>query len=138
MDDANAVKVCENCRRIRLAVVFLFMVSSVLAGVFWAHVGQSTDNTAMFWAITFTAISTVLILGVEVVVTKVELEAKTLYLHLQAKTEEVRIAQEKIAELNRSMNLLANDDDDMRRQLLEERMRRATIEASEVEKLKQA
>lgn len=128
MDDSSSIKVCEKCRRIRLVVVFLFMVSSVLAGVFWAHVGSSGGSDALTWAIVFTAISTVLILGVEVVVTKVELEAKRLYLQIKEKVEEIRILNEKIAERDRSLDLLAKDDDTVREQLLEERMHRAFAE----------
>ena len=129
MEDTSTIKVCENCRRIRLCVVFLFMVSSVLAGVFWAHVGQSNDGKSMLLAIAFTAVSAVLILGVEIVVTKVELEAKRLYIQLKDKVEEIRILKEKIGDLDRSLDLLARDDEDVRRQLLDERMHRPAVES---------
>lgn len=128
MEEVTTIKVCEKCRRIRLTVLFLFIVSAVLAGVFWANVGSSGDNTALLWAIVFTGISAVLILGVEIVVTRVELEAKSLYLQLKESVEEVRIQKEKVLELNRSLDLLAKDDDDLRQQLLEERMRRKESE----------
>ena len=80
-------------------------------------------------AIAFTALSAVLILGVEIVVTKVELEAKRLYLQLKEKAEEIRILNGKIADLDRSIELLAMDDDKIRSELLEERMIRANQEA---------
>lgn len=124
MEHTNSIEVCEKCRRIRLCVVFLFMVSSVLAGVFWAQVGQSSDGPSLQLAITFTAVSVVLILGVEFVVTKVELEAKRLYIQLKDKVEEIRLLKEKVVELDRSIDLLSKDDDNVRRQLLDERMHR--------------
>lgn len=128
MEEVTTIKVCEKCRRIRLTVLFLFIVSAVLAGVFWANVGASGDNTTLLWAIVFTGIAVVLILGVEIVVTRVELEAKSLYLQLKESVEEVRIQKEKVLELNRSLDLLAKDDDNLREQLLEERMRRRESE----------
>jgi hypothetical protein len=107
----------------------LFVVSSVLAGVFWAQVNLSDDNMSLMLAIAFTALSVVLILGVEIVVTKVELEAKRLYFQLKDKVEEIRILKEKIGGLDRSIDLLARDDEDVRRQLLEERMHRTPVES---------
>lgn len=127
MEDVTTIKVCETCRRIRLAVVALFIISSGLAGMFWGHVGQG-DNKALVWAIVCTGVSVVLILGIEIVVTKVELEAKRLYLQLKAATEEARLQQEKINQLNRSLDLLAKDDDDVRRQLMDEHLRRMRAE----------
>ena len=129
LGDTSTIKVCEICRRIRRCVLFLFVVSSVLAGVFWAQVNLSDDNMSLMLAIAFTALSVVLILGVEIVVTKVELEAKRLYFQLKDKVEEIRILKEKIGGLDRSIDLLARDDEDVRRQLLEERMHRTPVES---------
>jgi hypothetical protein len=130
VEENSVITVCESCRRIRLCIVFLFVVSAVLAGVFWSEVGQSTDRSTLLFAVGFTALAIVLILGVEIVVTKVELEAKRLYLQLKEKAEEIRILKGKIVELDRSIDLLAKDNEDVRSQLLDASLHRAEVESS--------
>ncbi len=126
MTPATPLKVCETCRRIRLATVFCFLISTLLAGFFWAHVENATSSRILLAAVSFSILSALLILAVEIVVTRTEIEAKTLYLHLNAKTEEVRLLQEKIVRLERSIDLLAKDDDEMRQRLLD-----ASVHATE-------
>jgi hypothetical protein len=118
MEAATPIKVCETCRRIRLATVFCFLISTLLAGFFWAHVELATSPRILMAAIALSVLSALLILAVEIVVTKTEIEAKTLFLHLKAKAEEVRLLQEKINHLERSIDLLAKDDEDVREKLL--------------------
>jgi hypothetical protein len=130
VEETSVIKVCESCRRIRLCVVFLFVVSAVLAGVFWSQVGQSTDRSTLLFAIGFTALSIVLILGVEIVVTRVEIEAKRLYLQLKEKAEEISILKGKIAELDRTVDLLAQDNENLRRDVLDESFHHGPAESS--------
>lgn len=134
MKEYDTIEICEKCRRIRLTVVFLFMVSSVLAGVFWSHVERFGERSALVPALVLTVISFVLIIGLEFVVTKVERESKRLFLQLREKVEEVRLLREEISDLNRSVDILVKDDDNIRNQLLIAGVQRVTKEEEYAQK----
>ena len=118
MTSKAPIEVCEMCRRIRLVVVVLFLISTVLAGYLWAHAERQGGSQLWGAAAFFTALSVVLMLGVEIVVTKTELQAKRLYLAVNEREEEVHLLREKIRELDRSIALLADENEDMRRSIL--------------------
>lgn len=126
MPETTTIEICEKCRKIRLATVFTFMISSALAGVFWANVGQASDRATLAWAVAFTVLSVALILAIEVVVTRVERESKRLYLQLKERTEEVRILKETLQRSDQSIDLLSDDNRDVREQLLEESVYRTS------------
>ena len=109
--------VCEKCRRIRFLVVILLVTSTVLAGYFWAHYEHHLTPSAAWGALVCIVFGLFLILAVEIVVTKVELEAKKLVLQMNVKGEEVKLLQENVRSLERNLDLLAKDDENVREQL---------------------
>ena len=110
--------VCEKCRRIRLVAFALLLVSTVLAGYLWGHFEHRNISSAAWLSAVFMLASLALVLVIEAVVAKVELQSKRLTLTLNAKDEEVRLTEEKVRELERSIDFLVKDDDMLRERLL--------------------
>lgn len=116
--DAKAtLAVCEKCRRIRLVAFVMLVISAVLAGYLWSHYEHNSNSAAAWGTLACAAVGLLLILAVEIVVTKVELEAKKLSLRMNEKNEEIRILREKNRDLERSLDLMAKDDDTIREKL---------------------
>ena len=113
----TALEVCEKCRRIRLVVFVMLVISMVLAGYLWGKYEHSSTSSAAWGALACAVVGLLLILAVEIVVTKVELETKKLTLHVNEKNEEVRLLREKNRDLERSLDLMAKDDENVRERL---------------------
>jgi hypothetical protein len=111
------LEVCEKCRRIRLVVFVMLVISMVLAGYLWGKYEHKFISAAAWGALACAVVGLLLILAVEIVVTKVELEAKKLTLHVNERNEEVRLLREKNRDLERSLDLMAKDDENVRERL---------------------
>lgn len=118
MSATQPIEICEKCRRIRLVAIGLLMTSAVLTGYLWAHYEHFYLATALVSSIGFAVFSCLLILAVEMVVTRTELEVRRAALYAGQKDEEIRLLQDKIRDLDRSIAVLAADDDEVRMKLL--------------------
>lgn len=122
----ETLAVCEKCRRIRLFAFVLLVIATVLAGYLWGHYENNSTPAAAWGALACIVVGLLLILAMEIVVTRVELEAKKLTLHINEKNEEIRILREKNRGLERNLDLMAKDDENVREKLRDLAIHQAT------------
>lgn len=88
-----------------------------MAGYLWGHYEHSLTSPAAWGSLVFIVVSLLLMLALEIFNTKVELEAKRLTLHMNEKNEVIRLLQEKTGGLERSLDLMAKDNEALRERL---------------------
>ncbi len=121
----------ETRRKLRLLIVVLFIISTSVAGFLW---GNSREDGAIAGAIVLTGVSLLLMLAAETLITITENEIVLLTSKLRETSEELDIYKGKVTELDRTIAIMLEDNDEFRREILLEKMHELPGDAKKTDK----
>lgn len=115
------VKICEKCRRIRLAVMAMLIVFAALAGYHWGHMLETGafQSPYLVYAAAGSTFGAVLLgLWAEALVARTERAAAQAEAERARLAETADISKEQARELDRIVCILTDDNADLRYRLL--------------------
>ena len=125
------VEICEKCRKVRLVLMTMLIVFAALAGYNWGAIIQSLgsgvqEHDVLILGVVFSILAALTALWVETVVTRTERVAALAQAEVEEKAREAILNGEQARELDRIVNKLSDDNEDLRYRLLSAKVHEVT------------